>query len=146
MEEIKQFYLAKDKEHLNLLVIFHWIFGVLRILFSLIGVVYLHLLRNIFNNPNFYSNFHDSDNLQFSSSEFIGIVVTIVKVTLVIAFFVGIANIISAQFIKQRVKRTFSIVVACIDCIFIPFGTILGVFTLIVLFRNSVLELYDPAK
>ncbi len=43
MEDIKQFYLIKDKEHLNLLVVFHWIYGALRILFSIIGVGYLYL-------------------------------------------------------------------------------------------------------
>jgi hypothetical protein len=31
---------------------------------------------------------------------------------------------------------------ACIECLFLPFGTILGVFTIIVLSRESVKELF----
>jgi hypothetical protein len=39
-------------------------------------------------------------------------------------------------------------VIACIECLFMPFGTILGVFTLIVLSRESVKKLFlsDPAS
>jgi hypothetical protein len=32
---------------------------------------------------------------------------------------------------------------ACIECLFIPFGTILGVFTIIVLSRESVKTLFS---
>jgi hypothetical protein len=34
---------------------------------------------------------------------------------------------------------------ACIECLFIPFGTILGVFTIIVLSRESVKTLFAIA-
>ena len=33
---------------------------------------------------------------------------------------------------------------AGIECIFMPFGTVLGVFTIIVLMRPSMKELFDP--
>jgi len=36
----------------------------------------------------------------------------------------------------------FAFVMACIECLFIPFGTILGVFTIIVLSRESVKTLF----
>jgi hypothetical protein len=34
-------------------------------------------------------------------------------------------------------------VIAWIECIIIPFGTILGVFTIVVLTRDSVMELFE---
>ena len=42
----------------------------------------------------------------------------------------------------KRRKRMFSYVMAAILCAFMPFGTVLGVFTLIVLGRESVRQLY----
>jgi len=51
---------------------------------------------------------------------------------------VAVANFMSAGFIKKRKNRTFSLVVAGINCLQMPFGTVLGVFTIIVLMRPSV--------
>src|SRR4051812_40953640 len=44
--------------------------------------------------------------------------------------------------IKERKHRTFSLVMAVVNCLCIPFGTALGVFTLIILQRPSVKALY----
>lgn len=51
---------------------------------------------------------------------------------------VAVANFMSAGFIKKRKNRTFSLVVAGINCLQMPFGTVLGVFTIIVLMRPTV--------
>ena len=45
--------------------------------------------------------------------------------------------------LSRRKRYWFALVVACIECIFIPFGTILGVFTIIVLSRESVKTLFS---
>jgi len=54
----------------------------------------------------------------------------------------GILNVMSGVFIRAGKHRTFSIVVGAINCLHLPLGTILGVFTIIVLMRDSVRELY----
>jgi hypothetical protein len=36
-------------------------------------------------------------------------------------------------------------VIACIECIFLPFGTILGVSTIIVLSHESTKQLFEPS-
>jgi len=40
--------------------------------------------------------------------------------------------------LKRRMSRTFCLVVAGIECILMPFGTVLGVFTIVVLMKESV--------
>jgi hypothetical protein len=50
----------------------------------------------------------------------------------------AVANVLSGIFIPQRKHRTFSLCVARLNCIQIPFGTALGAFTLIVLSRDSI--------
>lgn len=72
------------------------------------------------------------------------------------AFFVGfyivigvliltasVCNVLSGVFIRKRKHRIFSMVIAGLNCLQIPFGTALGVFTLIVLARPSVRSAYD---
>jgi membrane protein YqaA with SNARE-associated domain len=48
--------------------------------------------------------------------------------------------------LSRRRCYWFAFVVACIECIFIPFGTILGIFTIIVLSRESVKALFLTAQ
>ena len=49
---------------------------------------------------------------------------------------------LSGRRLLQHRSRTFCIIVAALMCLSIPFGTILGVFTLIVLSRPSVRQLF----
>lgn len=55
----------------------------------------------------------------------------------------GVANLISAYCLRARKGRTFSLTVACLNLLHMPLGTLLGVFTLIVLLRDSVREAYE---
>ena len=57
----------------------------------------------------------------------------------------AICLILSGRYMNRRKHLTFSIVIAAICCLQIPFGTILGVFTLIVLSRPSVKAMYMAA-
>lgn len=55
---------------------------------------------------------------------------------------IAIALIFSGRFLKQRKNYMFTFVLACFSCLSVPVGTILGVFTLVVLCRPSVKHLY----
>ncbi|HVE42231.1 MAG TPA: hypothetical protein VNM14_20270 [Planctomycetota bacterium] len=48
--------------------------------------------------------------------------------------------------IRRRRRHVFCLVVACFSCLFMPFGTILGVFSLIVLNRPSVKLLFSAQE
>jgi hypothetical protein len=55
----------------------------------------------------------------------------------------GVLNLISGLCLRARKGRTFSLVVAGINCLHIPLGTVLGIFTIVILSRESVREVYD---
>jgi hypothetical protein len=55
----------------------------------------------------------------------------------------AILNVASGFCLRARKGRMFSVVVAVINCLHIPLGTALGVFTIIVLLRASVRDLYE---
>ena len=50
----------------------------------------------------------------------------------------AICIFIAGRSLALRKRYSFALVIACIECLFVPFGTILGVFTIIVLSRESV--------
>ena len=62
-----------------------------------------------------------------------------------IVIIVGILSFISAHKMRNRQALTFSLVVAGINCLFIPLGTTLGVFAFVVLLRPSVSAEYERA-
>lgn len=53
-----------------------------------------------------------------------------------------VGNLLTARFLKRRAHRTFCLVMSGLNCLHMPLGTALGVFTMIVLMRDSVRELY----
>ena len=54
----------------------------------------------------------------------------------------GGLTVYAGRCLGRHEKHTFCVVVACVNCLHMPLGTVLGVFTLIVLFRDSVRELF----
>jgi len=65
-------------------------------------------------------------------------------------FLIGIAMaiciLIAGRSLALRKGYSFALVMACIECLFVPFGTILGVFTIVVLSRESVRGLFSTAS
>lgn len=58
-------------------------------------------------------------------------------------FAMVICNFLAGRFLKQQTKYTFCFVLAVVNCMFAPLGTVLGVFTIIVLLRDSVKLLFN---
>jgi hypothetical protein len=57
----------------------------------------------------------------------------------------AICILITGQCLSRRKGYSFALVMACIECLFVPFGTILGVFTIVALSRESVKALFPSA-
>lgn len=55
----------------------------------------------------------------------------------------AICTLIAGRALAKQRRRTFAIVIAAINCMMVPLGTVLGVFTLVVLLRESVRVRFD---
>ena len=55
----------------------------------------------------------------------------------------AIAVLIAGRRLQRRQNRLFCMVVAGIECMFMPFGTALGVFTLILLNKDPVKSAFE---
>ncbi len=132
-----------DAEHLRLLAIFHFVLAGLAV--AGMGFLLMHyaIFTTIFANPDFWEGHNNPGPPPDAFFAMFKWYYLIMGLVLIAACTV---NLLSGLFIRRRKHRTFSLVVAGIDCIQIPFGTVLGVFTILVLVRESVRETYDTEQ
>jgi hypothetical protein len=132
----------RDKEHLQLLAIFHYVVAGLAALFSFFPLLYT-TIGTIFIFAARHGTAKPGEDLP---PEFLG---WIFAVTGSVLFLIGLAMaiciLIAGRSLARCKRYVFALVMACIECFFIPFGTILGVFTIVVLSRESVRGLFSTA-
>lgn len=126
-----------DDDHIRILSVFHYVVAG----FAIAGLLFLGLHFAIMNTV-FTNEFMNEEEVVEIESFF-----GIFRWFYLLMGFVFLAdaavNVLSAIYMKQRRHRTFSLVVAGINCLWMPLGTVLGVFTILVLLRPSVLKTYE---
>jgi hypothetical protein len=125
----------QDEQHLNLLAIFHYILGGLVLLSSCIFLIYvvlgLAMVGGAMDGPD-------------GPPEFLGwFVVAFGCACLLVGWLMGGLIVAAGVKLSRRTSRTFCLVVAGLECLNMPLGTILGIFTIIVLMRDSVRALFE---
>jgi hypothetical protein len=96
-------------------------------------------MSSVFSNPEIWKSQKDAPPLP---KDFLDIFVWFYIFMGAIFGTMCVLNLLSGLFLRQRKHRTFSLVVGGLNCLQIPFGTVLGIFTIIVLSRNSVRQKY----
>ncbi|NJK63991.1 MAG: hypothetical protein HC921_16090 [Synechococcaceae cyanobacterium SM2_3_1] len=131
----------QDQEQLKLLATFHYVLGGLLLLFSLIALPFLALgIALIFYSESIAT---EGDLPPVVAG---WILLTFAIVILVFSLLLPIGLILSGYYLKRQKRYWFSFVVACVECLNMPLGTALGIFTLVVLSRDSVKQLYGLAR
>ena len=131
-----------DADHLKLLAVFHYV--VAGFAFLGIGFLILHytMMSHIMFNPKMWEGQKGGPPPQ----EFFAIFKWFYLVFGALLVIGSVCNLLSGLWIRARRHRVFSLVVAGINCFQVPLGTALGVFTIIVLLRDSVRELYEARQ
>ena len=130
----------QDAEHLRLLSIFHYVIaGVAAfcsffpLIYTAVGFVFVALSHHPPTNPS------QQPPPAALGWAFVGLGIFLFLLGIAFTFVLAFAG----RSLSRRRRYWFAFVVACMECIFIPFGTILGVFTIIVLSRESVKTLFS---
>jgi hypothetical protein len=124
----------QDDEHLRLLSVFHYVVGGLGAVFSLFPV--LHLIIGL----AMVTGRIGQDNQDQFPRVFGWFFVVIALFVILCGLTYSGLLIWAGRCIAWRRHYSFCFVMAAVSCIFFPFGTVLGVFTLLVLNRPSVRE------
>jgi len=121
----------QDEEHLKLLSIFHYVVGGIAGFFACFPVFHF-----IFGVAMFAGAIE-------GAPRFVGLILVMMALIFITAgWTLAICLIISGRRLARRTNYKFCLVIACISCLLMPYGTVLGVFTIIVLMRPTVKELF----
>jgi len=126
----------RDLEHLQLLSVFHYVLAAISALFAMLPLI--HLTIGIAIVSGGFGKQGGEPPPAFLGWFFIAIASTFILAGLTLALLLVLAG----RNLARRRRWTFCCVVAGIACLLMPMGTVLGVFTLIVLMRESVRELF----
>ena len=138
----------QDAEHLRLLSIFHYVVAGLTALFACLPVLHLVMgLFLIFVPDSMLHQNHAPHNAEIDAMvmRFMGgFLVTFATLFILAGWTLAYCLFRAGRCLVQHRRYTFCLVVAAISCMIMPFGTVLGVFTIIVLIRPSVKALFEP--
>jgi len=128
----------EELQHLRLLSIFHYVVGGLAALLSCFPVIYLA------TGIAFVVVASRAEDAANAPPAVVGWVFALLGgVMMLLGWAFAACVIIAGRFLARRVHHTFCLVMGGIDCLFMPFGTVLGVFTIIVLMKPSVRALFE---
>ena len=133
----------QDLEHLRLLSIFHYILGGIMACFACIPLIHVAMGLFLMFAPAIMES-HSHNPAANAPPAFLGLFFVILGGLFVLTgWTIAALTIFAGRNLARRRSHTFCFVVACILCLWIPFGTVLGVFTIIVLNRPTVKPLFD---
>ncbi len=129
--------MTQDEQHLQLLSIFYYVVAVIAGFFACIPVI--HLVLGIM----MLSGTIPIDDTGQKAPEFLGwIFIAIALLLITFGVVLAVVMILVGRFLTKRVRYTFCLVAAAVSCLFMPLGTILGIFTIVVLSRPSVKQMF----
>ena len=127
-------------EHLRLLSIFHYVMGGITGLFSLFPIIHVSMgIAIVAGGFGSTSSGSGGPPPSFMGWFFIVIGGTIILLGETLA----ICTILAGRYLSTRQAWTFCLVVAALNCLHMPLGTTLGVFTIIVLIKPEVKKLFQ---
>jgi hypothetical protein len=126
-----------DLQHLRLLSIFHYVVagitalvGCFPIIHLAIGIAMLSGMLPVQPNERAFSSFAG------------GLFVAVAGILITLMWSFAVVLLFAARYLREHRRYMFCLIVSGLECMFMPFGTVLGVFTIIVLLRPSVRQLF----
>lgn len=129
----------QDGEHLRLLSIFHYVTGGLMALLACVPIIHVVLGAIFMLSPSTFAG----RNGQGPPTWFGLVFMVLGGVFVLIGWALAALVLYAGRCLSRRKRHTFCLVVAGMSCLFFPVGTALGVFTILVLMRPSVKELFQ---
>jgi hypothetical protein len=130
----------KDQEHLRLLSIFHYVVAGMMAFLSCFPVLYVvvGLIMLV------ASHFSHGPAQRHEPPAIVGALFVVIGSLIILAGWVTAGMIaLAGRCLGRHQCYFYCLVVAAISCLFMPVGTILGVFTILVLARPGVKQLFE---
>ena len=132
----------RDRDHLKILSIFHYVVGAFALLTGGVFLLYSAFGGFLLRRPELFTDHGKSAPPPPIVGELlIGLGLGLFAMSAAFA----IALIVAGRSLAHQTRYVFCFVLACVCCLFTPWGTVLGVFTLVVLSRPSVKAMFGRA-
>ncbi len=132
-----------DEQQLKLLSTLHYVWAAFQAFTGLIGVIFIAAGAFISLMPHVAESKNPPPAWFGPLFAGLGIIVfVLVEAMAVLTFLV-------ARYLSRRTHHTYCMVMAAINCLSLPFGTALGIFTILALQKASVRAMFDgppPAR
>ena len=128
--------MEEDDRHLQLLTVFHYVVGAITALMSCIPII--HLVFGILILTGSMGHGHNAPPRAIGA-----LIIGLVSVIILMGWTFAACIVAAGRRLSRRKNWTFCLVVAAFECMMMPFGTVLGVFTIVVLMRPSVKEQFE---
>lgn len=129
---------TNDEQHLHLLSIFHFVVAGITALISCFPLIHFTVGIGII-----ISGLTHPQRSGFPDVLFGLIFVVFAGTIILLGWGLAVCIALTGRYLAKRKHYTFCLVIAAIECMLTPFGTVLGVFAIIVLVRPSVKALFD---
>jgi hypothetical protein len=130
---------SQDAEHLKLLALFHYIVAAMMALLASFPILHLTIGLAMVSGK-----FGTPKHGEFSPDLFGWFFVLIAGGAILTGWTLAVCTLVAGRSLAHRKRYLFCLVVAGIMAVTcMPFGTVLGVFTIIVLIRPSVKQLFE---
>lgn len=124
-----------DRNHLTTLAILHYVLGGLYVFIGCIPLIHVSLGIAMLSGA--------LDKGRNPPPPELGVVFIIVGASFSLGFWtVAVLTVIAGRCLARRVAYGYCFFIAIVDCLYMPVGTALGIFTIIVLSRESVQMLF----
>ena len=127
--------LEQQKKYLDLLAVFHYVIAGLAAFISLFALIYVCLGGVILVNPQAFADGGDAP------PAFLGcFILGLGALFLLLGWGYAALTAYAGRCLARRRRFALCLVSAAISCLFSPLGTVLGIFTIILLMRDGVRE------
>jgi len=130
-----------DLQHLKLLSIFHYIVAGMVALMGCFPVIHLVVGIGLLSG-----GFPARGNDAFPAVAMGWLFVVVAGSMIVLLWSFAVCLLLAAGYLREHRRYLFCLITAALACMLMPFGTVLGVFTIVVLMRPSVKQLFEPAS
>lgn len=132
----------EDAEHLRLLAIFHYVYGGMVALFSCLPIFHLG-----FGIAMAAGAFEEVGNRHQPPPREIGyVIIAFAGLMMAFGYTMAIAIALAGRCIATRTWHTYIFVIAVFECLMMPIGTALGIFTIIVLSKPDVKARFEAVR
>jgi hypothetical protein len=130
----------QDVQHLRLLSIFHYVVGGLMLVIASIPLIHFTIGVVMVFAPGSMGGSGPPPRL-------VGLMFMLIAGSIVVlGWALAIGMMLAGRFLSQRKHYMYCLIIAGFSMLVQPFGTILGIFTLIVLIRPSVKRLFETGE